>query len=267
MKLSKPLLCLALAILIVPAGVLGQETGKPTLTFDLSFSTGNEGWEGDFADYPVGEEQLYQLAWGWRSLPSAVDPIQSPVALNGTEIPHIDAPRLNKGLFLAGNLPGNTLSSAVNPIQSPMVDPARLYKGLYLSGINRSDDLFMFVRTPLAGLRPDTYYAATFSVLIESITPPGLVGVGGAPGESVFIKAGASTVKPRKVTRDGSFYVLNVDKGNQSSEGDNAVVIGDLANPLVDPALPRWHPKLLGCGFSLVQIPALSPSAGSILQT
>jgi hypothetical protein len=33
------------------------------------FTHGPDGWKGDFADYPVGEEEFYELGWGWGNLP------------------------------------------------------------------------------------------------------------------------------------------------------------------------------------------------------
>jgi hypothetical protein len=146
----------------------------------FEFSGNFKGWKGDFADYPVGEEDFYELSWGWENLP----------------VPH------------------GTLS-----------------KGLYLKGNNHSDDLFMFVKYPIKGLKPDTVYLVHFdSVLIESKAPARSIGIGGAPGESVFFKVGASTEEPNKVNVNG-YYLLNVDKGDQAGSGTDAVVIGDIAVP------------------------------------
>lgn len=119
-----------------------------------------------------------------------------------------------------------------------------LTKGLFLSGNNHSDDLFMFVRRQIVGLEPNTYYSLTFSLLIESNVPSSEFGVGGSPGESVYVKVGASEEKPKKVNHSG-YYLLNVDKGSQSQEGENALMIGNLANPAVDPKHPHYLPKQL----------------------
>jgi len=42
------------------------------------------------------------------------------------------------------------------------------------------------------------------------------------------LKAGAAGTEPKKVI-EGNQYALNVDKGNQSSPGENTVVLGDIA--------------------------------------
>lgn len=104
-------------------------------------------------------------------------------------------------------------------------------KGLYLSSMNRSDDLFMFLKREITGLKPKGSYHVTLKVKLASNAHNGCVGVGGAPGESVYLKTGASTAEPVGVTR-GDETVLSVDKGQQSTSGRNAVVAGDVANGL-----------------------------------
>jgi hypothetical protein len=129
-------------------------------------------------------------------------------------------------------------------LPTPLLAPTGecLEKGLFLSGNNHSDDLFSFVRCKIGELQPNAWYEIDVSVLIESNTPEGGVGIGGAPGESVYFKIGASTEEPKKVAIDG-FYSLNFDKGEQSQGGKEAVVVGNLAMPEVDPDHPRYCPK------------------------
>ncbi len=117
-----------------------------------------------------------------------------------------------------------------------------LKKGMFVSGNNHSDDLFMFIKRPIKGLKPNTLYNLYFSVIIENDVLPDLIGVGGAPGEGVIFKVGASTIQPNKVDIDG-YYLLNIDKGSQSNPGSNALVVGNLANPLVSPENPQFMPK------------------------
>ena len=102
-------------------------------------------------------------------------------------------------------------------------------EALFLAGLNQSDDLFMFLKRRLDGLEPNTTYAITFTLEVASNAPSGCVGIGGAPGESVFMKAGAARVEPEAVV-EGDDYRLNIDKGNQASGGENAVPIGHIAN-------------------------------------
>ena len=60
-----------------------------------------------------------------------------------------------------------------------------------------------------------------------------LVGIGGSPGESVFVKAGASTVEPVTPEDDAGYFRMNIDKGNQSNGGESMVVVGHVAHPAV----------------------------------
>jgi hypothetical protein len=103
-------------------------------------------------------------------------------------------------------------------------------KSLMLSGNNHSDDLFMFIKGKVTGLIPNTSYNVVFEVELASNAPAGSVGAGGSPGESVYLKAGASGIEPKKITQSDK-YVLNIDKGNQSTSGENAIVLGDISIP------------------------------------
>jgi hypothetical protein len=99
------------------------------------------------------------------------------------------------------------------------------------SGINRSGDLFMFAKKKVTGLEPNKIYSVSVEVEIASNAASGLVGVGGAPGESVYIKAGASTIEPTKVLNNAdNYYRLNIDKGNQRTEGATIKLLGDFSN-------------------------------------
>jgi hypothetical protein len=112
---------------------------------------------------------------------------------------------------------------------------------LFISGKNVSDDLFMFITHPVTGLRPSTPYALTFELELASNASTGCVGVGGSPGESVFLKAGAAAIQPERVTDSSGNHRLNVDKGEQASGGANAQVLGDIANGSTDCATPSYR--------------------------
>ena len=49
------------------------------------------------------------------------------------------------------------------------------------SRTNRSDDLFMFLKRQVDGLRPNTAYAVSASLDLATNVPAGLVGIGGSP--------------------------------------------------------------------------------------
>lgn len=118
-------------------------------------------------------------------------------------------------------------------------------RALFISGVNRSDDLFMYWKGQIVGLSPGTRYRASFEVEFATNVPSGCVGVGGSPGESVWIKAGATDIEPESVLVDG-FYLMNIDKGNQSTSGENAVVLGDIATSQpCGGGEPQWELKQL----------------------
>ena len=106
-------------------------------------------------------------------------------------------------------------------------------RGLRLSGHNRSDDLAMLIKGPLGGLLPDTLYRLEIEAELASSVPTGCTGIGGSPGDSVYLKLGASTNEPLAVSvTEGNTVMkrLNIDFGNQSEGGANAPVVGTLAN-------------------------------------
>ena len=117
--------------------------------------------------------------------------------------------------------------------------------GLFISGINRSADLFMFFKGSITGLTPGARYAVEVGTEIATTTPAGCAGIGGPPGESVWIKAGASAEEPAAIL-DGTHLRMNIDIGNQSRDGTQAVVLGDIANSRSCEQSPAWELKALG---------------------
>lgn len=109
--------------------------------------------------------------------------------------------------------------------------------GYYLQGMNHSDDLFIFLKRRLGtddGVVPGQEYRIKFTIVFASNAPSGAVGIGGPPGEAVFLKAGASTVEPEVyLDPDTNYYLMNVDKGSgNSASGEAASVTGHIANGL-----------------------------------
>ena len=89
----------------------------------------------------------------------------------------------------------------------------------------------MFIKKKITGLVPERNYTIDLKVDFASNAASNMVGVGGAPGEGVKIKAGAVSVEPIKVLNTPeNWYRMNIDKGNQSIGGTDMKVIGDFAN-------------------------------------
>ena len=126
--------------------------------FKWTFNAGSEGWTGDFADYPVGEEETYQLYFGYDSLPLPLDDSQGALLLSGNN--H------NNNLFMfvkkritvlkpntvyyatftieiATNEPGNELNAATVPggqiyigAGATPVEPRKVVEESNLYGLN-----------------------------------------------------------------------------------------------------------------------------------
>ena len=105
--------------------------------------------------------------------------------------------------------------------------------GVFLQGHNPSDDLFMYLTRQVTGLRPDTTYSVTVDVDLATNVPAGSFGIGGSPGESVYVKAGATPVEPAVAEDSGGWLRISVDKGNQASEGTQMLNLGNVASPEV----------------------------------
>ncbi|NJK96566.1 MAG: hypothetical protein HC905_18070 [Bacteroidales bacterium] len=100
-------------------------------------------------------------------------------------------------------------------------------KALKISGNNHSDDLFMFIKRKITDLEPNMEYIVYFNIELASNAPTNAIGVGGAPGESVGLKVGATTNEPKKIT-EGTDYVMNIDKANQMQSGKDMKLIGHI---------------------------------------
>ena len=98
---------------------------------------------------------------------------------------------------------------------------------LKINGKNLSDDLFMFIKRKITGLNPNTTYQLLIDVEFASNVATNLFGIGGAPGEGVIMKVGASIIEPVRVNSNG-YYIMNIDKGNQTTDGVDMNAIGHI---------------------------------------
>lgn len=180
-SLKKSLLVLPLIGILSACGSDNDDvkTDPNNKMLHIDFNNSVTGWKAGFADYPLADEEIYDLASGQETLPASL----------GTN-----------------------------------------RKGYKLSGMNRSDDLFMFVTRKFEGLEANTRYDFQFELTFGTNAQKNCIGVGGAPGESVYVKAGAIKSEP-KAENDGAGYLLmNIDKGNQAVGGSDAVLLGDFSN-------------------------------------
>lgn len=125
------------------------------------------------------------------------------------------------------------------PLPAPLTG-----SGLLLSGTNRSDDLFLYATTRVPDLAPGATYRVAVTVAFATDTPTDCVGVGGSPGESVWIVVGAATVEPRTVF-DGRQYRVNLQRGNQSTGGPQGGPLGTIGNSVPNCGPRRWETRQL----------------------
>ena len=77
----------------------------------------------------------------------------------------------------------------------------------------------MFIKKKITGLVPESNYTIDLKVDFASNAASNMVGVGGAPGEGVKIKAGAVSVEPIKVLNTPeNWYRMNIDIENLAAE-------------------------------------------------
>lgn len=100
---------------------------------------------------------------------------------------------------------------------------------LFISGMNRSDDLFMYYKRRITGLRPGAAYRATFRITLASMYVA-LGGIGGDPARSVHLKVCRSIAEPRLIQSEGA-YRLDIDIGKQTFAGKDSTVLGDIEKP------------------------------------
>jgi hypothetical protein len=158
---------------------------------------------------------------------------------------------------------GFEFESGLKPI--PLIIDREVF-GYYLKSKNISDDLFMFIKRKIStgdGVRADTSYDVKYSIILASNAPSGCIGAGGAPGESVYLKAGASPFEPLAIEKE-EMIRMNVDIGNQATGGNDATVAGNIANGIKCEDAGE-NPRFVTITRSLVHTkPVKSSSDGSL---
>ena len=102
-------------------------------------------------------------------------------------------------------------------------------KGWKLSGNNHSDDLIMAIKGQVANLESETLYKVSIEAEMLTNVPSNCVGIGGAPGESVYVKLAASTNEPAN-SLENDYHRISTDIGSQSNSGTEGLMVGNIAN-------------------------------------
>jgi hypothetical protein len=121
--------------------------------------------------------------------------------------------------------------------------------GYFQSGTNRSDDLLLYIKSPVDGLVPGVTYRVSANLQFLTNVPSGCIGVGGSPGESVWLVLAAASAEPLNLIIGGDTR-LNIDRGNQSIGGASGVVLGTMANTVSECGEPRWERKALSTSLT-----------------
>lgn len=143
------------------------------------------------------------------------------------------------------------------------LDPTRSGLLIWTGG----EDVFTYYKGKVTGLPPSAIYRASFNVEIATQEPNGCAGAGTGPaGEGTVVKSGASPIEPVAVPV-GTFYRMNIDKGDGGRGGPDALAIGHIANSLPCQAengriVKRWEFKQLSSGTSTLAV--RSASDGSL---
>jgi hypothetical protein len=150
------------------------------------------------------------------------------------------------------------MEDGIGFVAEPRQLPAELRTkgtGYYVKTKNIADDLFVYLTKRLGiedGLRPNQTYQVRFVIRFASNAPSHAMGIGGAPGESVWLKAGASKNEPTTQDTKGRIDV-NIDHGEQGTGGTAASTVGNIANgknqatntPYVSLVRRHLHPYLI----------------------
>lgn len=103
-------------------------------------------------------------------------------------------------------------------------------EGYMIASENHSDDMLMGIYRKVENLESNQTYEVRVDVkLLTNYCGEDLIGIGGSPTTSNYIKAGAIAFEPKVTKNESGYYSLNFDKGNQAGGSESIAVIGDLA--------------------------------------
>lgn len=114
-------------------------------------------------------------------------------------------------------------------------------RGFYIQGHSRSPGLIMFLKRRLTaadGIIAGQSYRIEYLVKLASNAATGCAGIGGSPGESVFLRAGASQIEPLALQQNGGLD-LNIDLNTATSPAGNVAngIDCEIASPVFPFAL------------------------------
>jgi hypothetical protein len=223
-----------------PANVQATPWGEVSFTV-AGCNSGTLRWTPSVAGFGAGQMELARLT-----------AVHGTRCNSGEEFSEVRTWSLERGnqdfeVVFADKPPGENEFYELDYVYEPLPAPIAGRRGMRVSGNNHSDDLLMLVKREVRGLIPNALYRIEMEAEIASNVPTGCSGVGGSPGDGVYMKLGASTQEPMALTAADGWQRLNVDVGQQAEGGANGRVVGTLANSHscdVSPAAP-WELRTL----------------------
>lgn len=181
----------------------------------------------------------------WMPTAAGFNPGQMPLArltsVHGTrcqadeefdETRHFSLERGNQDFeaVFADKPPGQNDFFELDYVYEALPPPLEARRGMRICGNNHSDDLAMLIKREIKGLAPNATYRIAISAEIASNVPSGCFGTGGSPGDSVYMRLGASTQEPLAITATDGWLRLNIGYGQQAQDGADARVVDTLGN-------------------------------------
>ena len=184
---------------------------------------------------------------------------------SSTPTPQVEKQSLSLTYSFSESAQGFSIDTADYSVEHPQNDiiksemsdlppPYEFRKGILYQWNNYSDDMKGYIKKKITGLNVNSQFQVDFKVDVLTSIPEGCVGAGGAPGESVRVKAALLIEEPVKkidTTNNNNLllqiYRISIDDGQ--SGGADVVLLGHIGLPIPcnDETLnnPVWEIKSL----------------------
>lgn len=119
--------------------------------------------------------------------------------------------------------------------------------GFFIQGANHSDDLLMFMKRHLSsadGIVAGQSYQVTFTITFDSVAQSGCIGIGGSPGDGVFLRAGGAPAEPLALldkSLPSSYARMNLAFGKRQRDAIAGSSMGSIANGIPCDSAPKSY--------------------------
>ena len=221
MKSLQSLACCFLLFLAVACSDDDDAVATPRpLTFSYDFTDDADGWTGNFADYPVGEEDFYELAFDYTTLPAPLDEGEGALRQSGNN--HSDDLLMYASRQIDGLVPGGTYRATFAlRIASDAPDSS--------FGVGGSPGASVYLKAGLLGAEPTRtvdaldYYRVEFDKGNQAQGGSDMIVLGNfsnGTDESAYALKTLSNPEPLTATADADgrlWLVIGTDSGFEST--------------------------------------------------